>query len=119
VNGLDQVSLLTVQFNSAEQELLSKPFDSSKAFEVQSELERRVILLFRDIIEYQARAVHYFYHNGGARARVLRDSVKVDDWSGLLEQIHRSKINCSDLVVRIRSDRLESRFGRQVRAGRT
>jgi hypothetical protein len=117
VEGLDQASLITVEFNSAEQELQPKPFDSHETSQVQSELASRVVVLFRDIIEYQARAVYYFFHGGGAR--LLRDVVKADDWGGLLKQIHRSKTICSDLVARIRSDRSESRLGRQVSASGT
>jgi hypothetical protein len=114
VKGLDQVSLITVEFNSADHELQPKPFDSHETLQVLSELEKWVVGLFRDIIEYQARAVCYFFHRSGAR--LIRDVVKVDDWGGLLEQIQRSKAICSGLVARIRSDRSESRLGKQVSA---
>ena len=115
MKGLDQVSLITVEFNSADQELQPKPFDSHETLQVQSELATRIVGLFRDIIEYQARAVCYYFHRGGAR--LLRDFVKADDWGGLLEQIQRSKAICSGLVARIRSDRSESRLGKRVSAG--
>jgi hypothetical protein len=113
VKGIDQVSLVTIRFNSIEQVLQPKPSDTPETLEVQSELASRVVLLFSGIIEYQARAVYYFVHN---RARLFRDLVKADDWAGLLEQINQSEIDCSGLVKRIREDRLESRFARQVRA---
>jgi hypothetical protein len=113
VKGLDQISQITVRFNSIEQVLQLKSLDTLETREVQSELASRVVLLYSGIIEYQARAVSYFVHHG---ARLFRDLAKADDWAGLLEEIKQFEIDCSRLVERIREDRLESRFARQVRA---
>jgi N-terminal domain of NWD NACHT-NTPase len=113
VKGLDQVSLITIQFNSVEQELQSKPSDSPGTVQVQSELESRIVKLFSEIVEYQARTVLYFFRGSGART--LRDFVKADDWEELLEQIRQSQNTCSGLITQIRSNRSESWLSRLVR----
>lgn len=116
MKGLDQVSLVTIRFNSIEQILQPKRSDTSETRGVQSQLASRVVLLFSSIIEYQARAVYYFIHHG---AHVFRDMFKADDWAGLLKQINQSEIECSGLVKRIREDRSESQLARQVRASQS
>lgn len=116
MKGLDQISLVTIRFNLIEQVLQPKPSDTSETLRVQSELASRVVLLFSGIIEYQARAVCYFVHHG---ARLFRNLVKADDWAGLLEAINQAKIDCSGLVERIREDRSEARFARQVRVSQS
>jgi hypothetical protein len=113
VDDLDQISLITDYFNLIEQVLRPDPSDSHATFQVQSELASRIVALFQDIIEYQARAVPRFFHVSGAR--ILKDFVKADDLGGLLGQIRESEHTCSKLVARIRLDRLEPRLAIQLR----
>ena len=113
MKGLNDVSLTVVKFNSVEKELLRKPSDSPETIQVQSELELQVVQLFSLIIEYQAKAVRYDVHSGGAQ--VFRDLFNTDDWKTMLQKIDEAKASCEELIARIKEDRHQGQSDRQVR----
>ena len=95
------------------QELAWKPDDSLEILETQNELRERIIKLYTLIIKFQIQAACSF-----CRADInqrLRDTVKLDDWKGVIDDIIQSEKNCWDLINKINADRSKCRSDRQVR----
>ena len=75
-------------------ELQRKLGDLEPTVHAQAELKERVIKLYSGVIEFQAQAVCYFFRNYGGQ--ILHDTVRAEDWTGLLGQINQSEKDCCD-----------------------
>ena len=107
------VSMMMLRSNSVGQELAWKPDDSPEIQETQNELRERIIQLYTLIIKFQIQAACSL-----CRADInqkLRDTVKLDDWKGIIDDIIQSEKNCWDLINKINADRSKYRSDRQVR----
>jgi N-terminal domain of NWD NACHT-NTPase len=101
-----------IRSNSVGEELQHKPGDLEHTVQVQAKLKEQVIKLYSGVIEFQAQAVCYYFHDWGIRT--VQNIVKAKDWPGLLDQINQSEKECWDLINRINSDRSKNRSSKQV-----
>jgi hypothetical protein len=107
------VSMMMLRSNSVGQELAWKPDDSPEIQETQNELRERIVQLYTLIIKFQIQAACSL-----CRAdinQVLKDTVKLDAWKGITDDIIKSEKNCWDLINKINADRSKCRSDRQVR----
>jgi hypothetical protein len=104
---------MMLRSNSVGHELAWKPGDSLEIHKTQSELRGRIIKLYTLIIKFQIQAACSFCRNDVNQA--LRDTVKIDDWKGILDPTIQCEKICWELINKINADRSKHRSDKQVR----
>jgi hypothetical protein len=113
MDGLDMVSMMMLRSNSVGQELARKPDDPPETQKTQNKLRERIVKLYTLIIKFQIEAAYSLCRTDINQK--LRDTVRLDDWKGIIDDIVQSEKNCWDLINKINADRSKYRSDRQVR----
>ncbi|KAK3170678.1 hypothetical protein OEA41_002760 [Lepraria neglecta] len=83
VQGLEKLASLIRLYRMREAIYINR--QQSDVFERHTDFENAVIKLYYRILEFQARLISYLWK--GPMTRLARNTVKADDWRGLLDQI--------------------------------
>jgi archaellum biogenesis ATPase FlaH len=105
--------MMMLRSNSVGHELVRKAGDSLEIQETQSELRVRIIKLYTSIVKFQIQAACSLCRSAANQG--FRDTVKIDDWKGILDPIIQCEKNCWDLINKVNADRSKHRSDKQVR----
>lgn len=91
MDGLDEITALVKQYA-----VIESIYFQRTGVTLQKESAEAVIKLYYNILEYQAKAICHFVSKTGYR--MLRNMLKIDDWSGLLATVKSSEISCRRFI---------------------
>lgn len=87
INGLEYISNVVCRYVQIEQ-----VYFQSEELTLRNDLEKAIMKLYTQILEYQARAARHFNRNTGHQAG--RNIVEADGWASILESIKESEEEC-------------------------
>ena len=90
VQGLEKLASLIRLYRMREAIYINK--QQSDVSKRHTDFENAVIKLYYRILEFQARLISHLWK--GPMTRLARNTVKADDWKGLLDQIDKRNAEC-------------------------
>lgn len=98
LNGLSHVSS-SMRYYAAIESLVLRKLDMDA--EVQEELERSVVQLYTNILDFQCRSVLRCYR--ARYKRLLKDWTRSEDWEGMLSEVEKGEAAVQKMSAQIRS----------------